>query len=83
MSQQTIYLAEQGNGILFLMDWSFTSTVVMTMWRIVGSIVKEKASGGKWLIYEAVVDIVRIYIYCSGDDVDDFLKLEFYQMVEE
>ena len=32
-----------------LTDWSVTSTVVMTMRQIIGSIVKKQASGGKWL----------------------------------
>ena len=33
-----------------LTDLSVTRTVVMTMRHIVGSIVKNQASGGKWLI---------------------------------
>ena len=45
------------------MDWSVTSTVVMTMGQIVGSIVKNQASGWKWLSSEAIVDTVRVYIY--------------------
>ena len=55
----------------------------MTMRKIVGSIVKNQASGGKWLISEAIVDTVRVYIYCYGDEVDDVLKVELEQMVEE
>ena len=43
-----------------LTDWSFTITVVMTMRHIVVSIVKIQASGGKWLISEAIVDTVRV-----------------------
>ena len=46
-----------------LTDWSSTSTVVTTMRRIVGSIVKKKAYGGKWLIFGEIVDNVRVYIY--------------------
>ena len=41
------------------MDWSVTSTVVMTMGQIVGSIVKNQASGWKWLSSEAIVDTVN------------------------
>ena len=48
----------------------------MTMQRIFGSIVKNQASGGKWLIYKAIVDTVGVYIYYSGDEVDEFLKVE-------
>ena len=50
-----------------LKDWSVTSTVVMNMRHIVGSIVKNQASGGKWFIYEAIIDTARVYIYCSSD----------------
>ena len=46
-----------------LKDWSVTSTDVMTMRKIVSSIVKNQASSGKWLISEAIVDTVRVYIY--------------------
>ena len=49
---------------------------VMTIRKIVGSIVKNHSSGGKWIISEAIVDHVRLYVYFSGDEVDDFLKVE-------
>ena len=42
-----------------LKDWSVTSTVVMTMRWIVGSIVKNQASCDKWLIPEAVINTFR------------------------
>ena len=51
--------------------------------KIVGSIVKNQAYGGKWLISEAIFDTVRIYIYFSGDEVDEVLKVELNQIVEE
>ena len=51
--------------------------------RIFGSIVKNQASGGKWLISESIVDTVRFYKYFSGDEVDEVLKLELDQIVEE
>ena len=54
-----------------------------TMLRIVGSIVKNQYSGGNWLILEGIFDTVRIYIYCYGGKLDDFLKMELEQMVEE
>ena len=50
----------------------------MNMWQIVGSIVKNQASGGNYLISEAIVDTVRVYIYCSDDEVDEVLKLELH-----
>ena len=53
-----------------LADYSVTITVMMTMRRIIGSIVKKQSSGGKWLISEKIVDTMRLYIYCSGGKVD-------------
>ena len=55
----------------------------MTMRRIVCSLVENQASGGKWIIYEAIVDTMRVYIYCSSDEVDEFYKVELDQMAEE
>ena len=52
-----------------LMYWAVTITAVITMCQSVGSIVKNQASGGKWLISDAIVDTVRVYIYFSGDDL--------------
>ena len=66
-----------------LTDWSVISTDVMTMRRIVGSIFKNQASGGKWLISEEIVDTARVYIYCSGDQVGEVLKVALEQMAEE
>ena len=53
----------------------------MTMRQIVGIIVKMQASGGEWLISEAIVDTVRVYIYLYGYEVDEVLKVGLYQMV--
>ena len=55
----------------------------MTMRKIIGSIVKNQASGGKCLISEAILYTVRLYIYCSTDEVDEVLKMKLYQMVEK
>ena len=55
----------------------------MTMWQIVGSIVKNQAYGGKWLVSEAIFDILRVYIYFSGDDIDEVFKVDLDHMVEE
>ena len=60
---------------------SVTSTFVITMRQIVGSNVLKQASRGKWLIYEAIVDTVRVFIYFYGDDVDEVFKVELDQMV--
>ena len=66
-----------------LIDWSVTRTVVMTMRYIVGIIVKNQASGSKWIISEAIVETLRVYIYFSGDEVDEVLKVGLDQRVEE
>ena len=45
--------------------------IVTSTKHIVGSIVLNQCSGGEWLLSEAIVDLVRIYTYFSGDDADD------------
>ena len=55
----------------------------MTMRQIVGSNIKNQASGGKWLTYEDIVNTVRVYIYFYGDDEVNFMKLRLDQMAEE
>ena len=42
----------------YLMDWSVTSTILVTMRQIVGTIVKNQASSGQWKIFEAIVDTI-------------------------
>ena len=56
-------------------------TFVMNIRWIVGIIIKNQASGGKCLISEEIVDTVRFYIYCSGDEVDEVFKVELEQML--
>ena len=55
----------------------------MTIRQIVCIVVKIQVSGGKWLISEAIIDTARVYIYWYGDGVDEVLKVEFDQMVED
>ena len=57
--------------------------VVTTMRQIAGSIINNQASGGNWLISEAIVDNMRVYVYCYGYEVDDILNMELEHMVEE
>ena len=58
-----------------LVDWEVINMIVTSMKRIVCSIVLNQCSGKEWLLSEAIVDLVRIYNYCSGDDADDdFVK---------
>ena len=55
----------------------------MNMRHSFGSIVKTQAPGGKWLVSEANVDTVRVYIYFYGDEVYEVLKVKLDQIVEE
>ena len=56
--------------------------IVTSMKRIVGSIVLNQCSGKEWILSDAIVDLVRVYNYCSGEDVDDVTK-HLDTMVEE
>ena len=51
--------------------------------RIIGSIVLNQCSGKEWLLSEAVVDLVRIYTYFSGEDADDDVLKHLDTMVED
>ena len=45
-------------------------TEVFTMWWNVVIVTKNQYYGGKWLILEVIVDIVWVYAFYSGDEVD-------------
>ena len=66
----------------YLVDWEVIHMIVTIMKRIVGSIVLNQCSGKEWLSSKYIVDLFRIYIYCSGDDIDD-VKKHLDKMVEE
>ena len=55
---------------------------MINMRHIVGSIVKDQASVGNWLIYASIVDTLRFYIYCFGEGGDGVFRVELYQMLE-
>ena len=65
-----------------LVDWEVIQMIVTSMKHIVGSIVLNQYYGKEWLLSEAIVDLVWIYNYWSGDDVDDVTK-HLDTMVEE
>ena len=65
-----------------LVDWEVIQMVVTIIKRIVGSILLNQWSGKEWLLSEAIVDMVRIYTYFSGDDADDDVSKHLYTMVE-
>ena len=51
------------------------------MRRIVGSLITNQASGGKCLIPEVIVDTTRVYANCSGDELNEVLKVELVQIL--
>ena len=57
--------------------------IVTNMKRIVHSIVFNQCSGKERLVSKAIVDLVRIYTYWSGDDADDDVSKQLDKMVEE
>ena len=56
--------------------------IVTSMKCIVGSTVLNQCSGKEWLLSEAILDLVQIYHYCSGDNAVDVTK-HLDTMVEE
>ena len=57
--------------------------IVTSMKCIVDSIILNQRSGKEWILSEAIVDLVWIYNYFSGDDADDDEKKHSDTMVEE
>ena len=54
-----------------LVDWYVIQMTVTSMKRIVVSTALNQCSGKECLLSEVIVDLVRIYTYCSGEDDDD------------
>ena len=57
-----------------LVDWEVIHMIVTSMKRIGFIIILNQWSGKEWLLSEAIVDMVWIYNYFSGDDADDVTK---------
>ena len=57
--------------------------IVTSMKHTIGSIVLNQCSGKEWLLSEAIVDLVRIYTFRSGDDDDDDVSKQLDTTVEE
>ena len=53
------------------------------MKRIICITVLNQYAGKEWLLTDAIVDLVWIYIYCSGDNADDYVSKHLDTMVEE
>ena len=53
----------------YLVDWEVIQIIVTIMDHIVIRITLNQCSGNKWLLLEAIVDLVHIYTYCLGDNV--------------
>ena len=39
------------------------------MEKIVGNVLKNQSSGKKWSVSEAIIDLVKIYVDCVGEEV--------------
>ena len=63
-------------------DWGFIQIIVTSMNLIVGSIILNQCSCKEWLLSEAIVDLVRIYTYCSGDDANEGVYKHLDAMVQ-
>ena len=66
-----------------LVDWEVIQMIVNSTKRIVGRIILNPCSCKEWLLSEAIVDMVWIYTYCSGDDAGDNVSKHLDKMVEE
>ena len=64
-------------------DWEVTHMIVTSMKRIIVSIIINQFYGKEWLLSEAILDLVRIYNYFSGDDADDDVTKHLNTMVKE
>ena len=67
----------------YLVKWEIIQMIMTSVKRIVVIIILKQCSGKEWLLSEAIVDLVRIYTYCSGDDFNEHLYKLFDVMVEE
>ena len=66
-----------------LVDWEVIHMIVTIMNRIIDSIVLDKCSSKEWILSEAIVDLVRIYNYLSGDCAYNEVTKHLDTMVEE
>ena len=57
--------------------------IVTNMKRMIGIIAFNQCSGKEWILSEAILDMVWIYTYCSGDDNYDYVSKHLDTMVEE
>ena len=62
-------------------DLEVIQMIVTSMKLIVDSIVLNQCSGKEWLLSEAIVDLIRIYTYWSGEDADDYVLKHLDTMV--
>ena len=56
-----------------LAEWEVIQMIVTIMKRIVGSILLNQCYGKEWILSEAIVYLVHIYTYLSGDDADEYV----------
>ena len=66
----------------YLVSWEVIQIIMTSMNLIVGSIILNQCSCKEWLLSEAIVDLVRIYTYCSGDDANEGVYKHLDAMVQ-
>ena len=65
-----------------LVNWEFIQKTVTIMKRIVCIIILNQCSGKKWLLLEAIVDLVHISTYFSGKNVNKMVSKYLDTMLE-
>ena len=67
----------------YLVDWEVIKIIVTSMKHIFISIILNQCSGKEWLLSEAILDMVQIYTYFSGDNFNEDVSKHLDAMVEE
>jgi hypothetical protein len=49
-------------------DWEVARCLVETMNDVVGSITMNQANGSTWLLSDAIVDFIHVYLQCSSSN---------------
>ena len=66
-----------------LVDLEVIQIIVTIMNNIIGSIILNQCYGKEWILSEDIVDLVRIYTYFSGDDVNEDVSKHLDTKVEK
>ena len=66
-----------------LVNCDFIQMILTSMKPIFGSIFLNQFFVKEWILSESIVDLVRVYTYCSVDDANDDVSKYLDTMVEE